>query len=114
MRTLIRKVIEQYGYTVLDAVSGPEALALAEQEPGAIDLLVTDVVMPDMSGPELVERLTAVRTSLKVLYLTGYADAATANRTAAGRDTLLLQKPFSPEELAVKVREALDYTGTRA
>ena len=114
VRTLIRKVIEQHGYTVLDAVSGPAALALAEQEPGAIHLLVTDVVMPEMSGPDLVIQLTAARPGLKVLYLTGYADAATANRTPAGRDTLLLQKPFTPEELALKVREALDYTGTRA
>ena len=114
VRTLIRKVIEQHGYTVLDAVSGPAALALAEQEPGAIHLLVTDVVMPEMSGPDLVAQLTAARPGLKVLYLTGYAEAATANRTPAGRDTLLLQKPFTPEELALKVREALDYTGTRA
>jgi len=114
VRTLIRKVIEQHGYTVLDAVSGPAALALAEQEAGAIHLLVTDVVMPEMSGPDLVVQLTAARPGLKVLYLTGYADAATANRTPAGRDTLLLQKPFTPEELALKVREALDYSGTRA
>ncbi|TAJ09325.1 MAG: response regulator [Nitrospirae bacterium] len=114
VRTLIRKVIEQHGYTVLDAVSGPAALALAEQEPGAIHLLVTDVVMPEMSGPDLVTQLTAVRPGLKALYLTGYAEVATANRTPAGRDTLLLQKPFTPEELALKVREALDYTGTRA
>ncbi|MBM4133602.1 MAG: response regulator [Nitrospira sp.] len=114
VRTLIRKVIEQHGYTVLDAVSGPAALALAEQEPGVIDLLVTDVVMPEMSGPDLVAQLTAVRPSLKVLYLTGYAEAATASRTPDGRDTLLLQKPFTPEELALKVREALDFSGTRA
>ncbi len=114
VRTLIRKVIEQHGYTVLDAVSGPAALALAEQEPGAIHLLVTDVVMPEMSGPDLVVQLTAARPGVKVLYLTGYADAATANRTPAGRDTLLLQKPFTPEELALKVREALDFSGTRA
>lgn len=114
VRTLIRKVIEQYGYTVLDAVSGPAALALAEQEPSTIHLLVTDVVMPDMSGPDLVMQLSAVRPGLKALYLTGYAEAPAIHRASAARDTLLLQKPFTPEELALKVREALDYSGTRA
>jgi CheY-like chemotaxis protein len=114
VRTLIRKVIEQYGYHVLDAFSGPDALALLEQEPSPVHLLVTDVVMPEMSGPDLVARLTADRPGLKVLYLTGYADTATMNRAAAGQEHLLLQKPFMPEELALKVREALDVSGTRA
>lgn len=114
VRTLIRKVIEQHGYTVLDAVSGPAALELAAQEAGPIHLLVTDVVMPEMSGPDLVAQLTAVRPALKTLYLTGYADATAANPMPAGRETLLLQKPFTPEELALKVRDALDFSGTRA
>jgi PAS domain S-box-containing protein len=105
VRTLIRKIIEQHGYTVVEAVSGPVALALAEQL-GPIHLLVTDVVMPEMSGPELYALLTASRPDLKVLYLSGYTEEMDRSRVEQGET--LLQKPFTPEELALKVREILD------
>ena len=106
VRTLIRKIIEQHGYTVVDAVSGPEALAVAEQV-GSIHLLVTDVVMPEMSGPELYAKMVESRPDLKVLYLSGYAEDAVA-RSRVDQEAVLLQKPFMPEELALKIRDMLD------
>jgi two-component system cell cycle sensor histidine kinase/response regulator CckA len=106
VRTLIRKIIEQHGYTVVDAVSGPEALAVARQI-GPIHLLVTDVVMPEMSGPELCSLLTESRPDLKVLYLSGYTEDAVA-RSRVEQGATLLQKPFTPEELALKIRDILD------
>ncbi|MBI4401687.1 MAG: PAS domain S-box protein [Nitrospirae bacterium] len=108
VRTLIRKIIEQQGYTVLDAVSGPAAITIAAEQTGPIDLLVTDVVMPEMSGPELATLLTASRPDMKVLFLSGYAEDALAHRSTVGPEMMLLKKPFTPEELALKVRDALD------
>jgi two-component system, cell cycle sensor histidine kinase and response regulator CckA len=87
---------------VLSAASPTEALAIAGSHNGEIDLLITDMVMPEMSGQKIAERLTATRSHMRVLYVSGYGDQIDA-RTASA----FLQKPFSTEELAVKVREVL-------
>ncbi len=107
VRVLIRKVLEQAGYTVLLAGGGAEALQLAERHSGAIHLLVTDVVMPGMSGPELARRLLERRSETKVLFLSGYADDAVARHGVLAPGTAFMQKPFSPSVLATRVREVL-------
>ena len=104
LRTLLRIALESCGYTVLARASGPAALQLAERHGDPIALLVSDVTMPGMEGPELARRLAAIRPGLKVLLLSGYGrDAALFD---AGVD--FLQKPFRPSALVARVREILD------
>ena len=106
VRGIARLALEARGYTVIEAASGDDGLALARRHP--FDLLVTDVVMPGMSGPELVARLRDERASLKVIFMSGYTDDALSRYRAADHDTPLLQKPFTPRTLAKKVRDVLD------
>ncbi len=108
VRSLATLVLQTDGYTVLEAKHGGEALLLCEQFRGKIHMLVTDVIMPQMSGPQLAERLSIVRPNLKVLYLSGYTDDAIVHHGVLNPDTPFLQKPFSPTALARKVREVLD------
>jgi signal transduction histidine kinase len=107
VRVLIRKVLEQAGYTVLVAGGGAEALQLAERHAGRIHLLVTDIVMPEMNGRELARRLVEGRPDTKVLYLSGYADDAVERHGVLDPGTAFMQKPFTPSELARRVREVL-------
>ena len=108
VRVLAQKVLERAGYRVLVAAGGAEALALAERNDGPIHLLLTDVVMPEMTGRELARRLTSLRPGLRVLYMSGYADEAVAQHGVLDPGTAFLQKPFTPEALAKKVRGVLD------
>ncbi|HEV2752175.1 MAG TPA: ATP-binding protein [Gemmatimonadales bacterium] len=108
VRRLTKKVLEARGYTVLVAAEGSEALRLAAQHAGPIDLLVTDVVMPGMSGREAALLLTAQRPDLKVLYLSGYADETIVRHGVLEPGLAFLQKPFAPDVLARKVRDVLD------
>ena len=112
VRVLVRKVLEQAGYMVLLASGGAEALQLAERHPGPIQLLVTDVVMPGMSGRELARRLVERRPMTKVLYLSGYADDAVERHGVLDPGTAFMQKPFSPSALATRVREVLGGGGS--
>ena len=106
VRELARRVLEKQGYTVLAAGTGREALALQETHAGPIHLLLTDVVMPEMAGPELAARMTELRPETRILFMSGYAEEAIAGHGAlAGRP--LLEKPFAPEELLRRVRAAL-------
>lgn len=106
VRSYTRTVLESCGYRVLEAASGPEALAKFADTP--CDLLVSDVIMPKMSGPRLSEALQALRPGLKVLYLSGYTDDAVLRYGILASDIPFLAKPFTPSQLARKVREVLD------
>ena len=107
MRSLTRKLLEEHGYTVVDADDGKSALEWVEAHPGPIDLLLTDVVMRRMSGPELVERLSASRSALKVVYMSGYTGELMANREVLKPGVTLLEKPFSRNALLNTVHEKL-------
>jgi PAS domain S-box-containing protein len=109
VRVFASKALEKQGYTVLEARHGRDALLRLAEYGGPIQLLITDIVMPEMSGSELARRLTAERPDLRVLYMSGYADGETAVRgLAAG--AAYLQKPFTSDTLARKVREVLGAT----
>jgi two-component system, cell cycle sensor histidine kinase and response regulator CckA len=105
-RGLMREVLERKGYTVLTAGDGLEGIALAEQHDGPIHLVVTDLLMPRLGGQAMVKRLLPTHPTLRVLYISGYADERT--RTALGLDAPILTKPFVPEALLAKVREVLE------
>jgi PAS domain S-box-containing protein len=106
VRKLVCEVLRRRGYTVLDAGDGIEALRVAAAHAGPIHLLVTDVVMPRLSGRALAEHLTALRPALKVLYLSGYTDEALL-RHGVQEGAAFLHKPFSPDVLAQQVRAVL-------
>jgi two-component system, cell cycle sensor histidine kinase and response regulator CckA len=108
VRDLAREVLQKCGYTVLEAADGLEALRIAENYGGVIDMLLTDVVMPHMSGQELAERLTVLRSGLKILFISGYTDNAIVHHGVLDPGTHFLQKPFTPAVLATKVRKILD------
>jgi two-component system, cell cycle sensor histidine kinase and response regulator CckA len=107
VRDLTRDVLEMHGYAVLEALDAADALRLGETHSGPLDLLITDVIMPHMSGPELARQLRLRRPELRVLCMSGYPESA--HRQAADGEpwTAWLQKPFSPDGLIAKVRECL-------
>lgn len=111
VRKLARRALEASGYTVLHAGSPLEAIEIAAQYPGRIDLLVTDVMMPDLTGRQLADRLTASRPGIAVLYMSGYAEDAIVHHGRLDPDTAFLQKPFSPDTLSHAVRAVLDGQG---
>jgi CheY-like chemotaxis protein len=113
LRKLVRECLEASGYTVLEASHGTAALERSERHPGRIDLLMTDVVMPGMSGRELAERLRASRPEIRILYMSGYTDDAVVLHGVLAEDMAFLQKPFTAAELAGRVREVLDRTAGR-
>jgi two-component system cell cycle sensor histidine kinase/response regulator CckA len=108
VRELMIRSLRPQGYTVLQAMDGVEALQVAEAHPGDIHLLLTDVVMPHMSGSKLAERLKAIRPRTKTLFTTGYADDDIVHYGVLHLDIPLLQKPFTSQALIRKVREVLD------
>jgi PAS domain S-box-containing protein len=108
VRTLSRLVLEKNGYKVIEARDGNEGLLLCKHHEGAIDIMVTDVVMPNMSGRSLAEHIALLRPKMKVLYLSGYTDEAIVRHGVIDPDTPFLQKPFTTDALARKVREVLD------
>jgi PAS domain S-box-containing protein len=108
VRNFAVETLRTYGYSVLAARSGAEALEMAKQQAGPVDLLLTDVVMPSMNGKTVEQELRKTRPATKVIYMSGYADETAGVAAEIGPETGYLQKPFSPEALAAKVRCALD------
>ena len=111
LHAITRHVLERQGYAVVEAPDGKTAMSLAGRHPGPIHLLLTDVIMPAMNGPELAAQLKEARPGLKVMYMSGYTDDAVVRLGVLERQVVYLQKPFTAEGLARKVREALDSAG---
>jgi two-component system, cell cycle sensor histidine kinase and response regulator CckA len=114
VRELLRKVLTEFGYTVLTARHGRDALMVAGDRADGIDLLVTDVVMPEMNGRELVETLRDRQPDLRVLYISGYTDDEVVQRGVSGSEVEFMRKPFASEELARRVRALLDAAPSEA
>ena len=108
LRGLVERVLKNYGYIVYAADSGLQAVAIARNPDLFIDAVITDVVMPGMNGRELVEKLLKSRPQLGSLLMSGYTDDDVLRRGVLQGETAFLQKPFTPEQLARKVREVLD------
>ena len=107
VRVLTRRVLEKNGYRVVEALNGAEALRYFDANPDPVDLIITDVVMPEMSGPQLAQQIRLRQPDLKVLFLSGYTDSALVHNGVLNMEKNFLQKPFTPDSLARKVREVL-------
>ena len=103
VRKLIQRFLHSWGYRVFSASNGREAMEIAEEHTGEIDLLVSDVTMPEMEGPELAERLKAKRPGLQVILLSGYSHT----RIVLQREWKFIQKPFRPQELKTAIEDSL-------
>jgi CheY-like chemotaxis protein len=108
IRQLIRKVLEREGYLVLEAATGAEAIRVAERWEAAIELLLTDVMMPGMRGPEVASAVSALHPSIEVLFMSGYTDGTSLPAEVATGPVAFLAKPFKPSELSDRVRGILD------
>jgi two-component system cell cycle sensor histidine kinase/response regulator CckA len=108
VRRLVAEILETSGYTVMQASDGPSALELLRRHPGKLALLLTDVVMPGMSGPEVAQAVTSMRPGTQVLYTSGYTDSAIGHHGVLEPGIAFLQKPFSADDLTRKVRVLLD------
>jgi PAS domain S-box-containing protein len=108
VREFARETMKRAGYRVLEAADAQDAVTLAEQEKGPIHLLLTDVIMPLVSGRELAEQIKSLREGIRVIYMSGYTDDVLAYRGDLGPDIDFLQKPFGPDVLARKIREVLE------
>jgi CheY-like chemotaxis protein len=108
VRNLVRDELRKLGYRVLEAKNGVEACLVATQQAGALDLLLTDVVMPGMGGRELAQHLSVIKPDLKILFISGYIDDVGLHTGHEEGSSSFLQKPFTPEALAQAVRELLD------
>jgi diguanylate cyclase (GGDEF)-like protein len=110
-RDLTCRALEPLGYTILTASNAAGAIAIAEAHRGPIQLLVTDLVMPDLSGLDLAPRIRLLRPEINLLYMSGFLGDPAIGQTTGSRQAGFLQKPFTPHTLATKVREALDSAG---
>jgi DNA-binding response OmpR family regulator len=108
VRRLTRTVLESYGYHVIEAANGEEALSAEKRHPGEINILVTDVILPGMNGKALSEHLRVRRPKLKVIFMSGYPDEVISPRGIVERGVAYLSKPFSPDFLVARVRDVLE------
>jgi CheY-like chemotaxis protein len=112
VRTMIHEVLGKSGYTVLEARDAGDALHICERHAGPIHLMVTDVVMPDLSGCELARRLGPIRPEMRVLYMSGHAQETIERRRGQGIPGAFLEKPFTPDLLSAMIRRLLDRPGS--
>jgi two-component system cell cycle sensor histidine kinase/response regulator CckA len=112
VRKFVHTMLEKQGYTVLEAADSEDALSLVAHSPDRIDLLLTDVIMPRMNGPELAERITRLRPGLGVLFMSGYTDRTIRLQEGFGDESNFIQKPFTPNSLAQRLRELLGKSAT--
>jgi CheY-like chemotaxis protein len=108
VRASVRRLLEWHGYRVLEARTGADALRIYDAYEGEIDLVLTDILMPEMGGYELVELLRARRPDLRVVFMSGYAERALTTNGAIPSGTGYLEKPFTVETLMRRIREVLD------
>ena len=108
LRKLIGDALRAHGYRVFEAIDGSTGIELAARSDVSLDLLLTDVILPDVSGPQVARRLAASHPSIEVLYMSGYTDDHLAHRGIASSDPLLLAKPFTIGSLLSRIRETLD------
>lgn len=112
VRTIVERSLSSRGYRVLAASGGEEGLALLEREERPVALLVTDVAMPRMTGPQLAEKVLGRRPGMKVLFISGNNEGAFSEKGLLKPGAVLIQKPFTPEAIARKVREVLERSDT--
>jgi two-component system cell cycle sensor histidine kinase/response regulator CckA len=110
VRKLVSAMVGQFGYSVMTADSGEHALTLYKNHKGPIELLITDVIAPGMSGPMLADKLAEFQPDLKVLYISGYDNTHVVQKYVVEKGHALLTKPFTVEEMQTKVRELLSAT----
>ena len=106
-RTVAALILRRAGYEVIEAESGAAALEQVQRHTGSIDLLITDMMMPGMNGRQLAQRFTKLRPGVRILYVSGVVDEASAREAIAGEDADFLEKPFEGETFTTKVRELL-------
>jgi PAS domain S-box-containing protein len=111
VRDLVQEVLKSYGYNVLEAAGGAEALEICKNNEGMIDLLLTDVIMPEMSGRDLSRRLLEICPDVKIMFMSGYTDDSIIRHDILSSDITFIQKPFTPPDLVRRVREVLDSAG---
>ena len=105
VRGLVEKILRMYGYTVLSAASPAEAIALSKNRPATIDILVTDVIMPGMNGPTMIDKITPQYPNVKVIFISGYAEDVFVNNYGSERSFNFLSKPFTLKQLASKIKD---------
>ncbi|MFN2387385.1 MAG: response regulator [Thermoanaerobaculia bacterium] len=113
VQAVVLKILARYGYKALVASTPEQALQVRSEYPGTIDLLLSDVVLPQMSGREVATAVARRRPGIRVLYISGYTDDAIVQHGILEPGTAFLQKPFTPHALSRKVREVLDATGSQ-
>jgi len=107
VRDVIARMLEERGFTVLPASSGEDALSISRRREASFDLLLTDIVMPEMSGVELADRLERERPDVRILFMTGYAEEAVVNEGILGKHRECIGKPFTREQITKRVRKLL-------
>ena len=108
LRRMAAEALQLFGFRVLQAPSGEDALTVLEQANGGVDLLLTDIVMPHMSGRELARQLAGRRPNLKIIFMSGYAEQAAVRNGLLDPNQAFISKPFTPEALVRKLRSVLD------
>jgi CheY-like chemotaxis protein len=107
LRRLMQRTLERHGYAVLQSKNVVDALSIAERHPGKIDLLLSDVIMPVMNGPDLAQRIVRLRPAIKVMYVSGFTNQIALDRGSVGAKACFMAKPFTPQALASRVRDCL-------